>query len=95
VRELSNIVEQALLTSSGERVGAQDLPVGVRRLPDQVVGIMDDESGSYNDIVGLTEYRVLSHALAKYGSTHKAAKHLKISQSTIVRKLRKLQSTRD
>ena len=56
---------------------------------------MDDESGSYNDIVGLTEYRVLSHALAKYGSTHKAAKHLKISQSTIVRKLRKLQSTRD
>ena len=95
VRELSNIVEQALLTSGGERVGAQDLPVGVRRLPDQVAAIMDDESGSYNDIVGLTEYRVLSHALAKYGSTHKAAKHLKISQSTIVRKLRKLQSTRD
>ncbi len=95
VRELSNIVEQAFLTSNAERIEDQDLPVGVRSLPDQTATIIDDENRSYNDIVGLTEYSILRHALAKYGSTHKAAKHLKISQSTIVRKLRKLQHTRD
>jgi transcriptional regulator with PAS, ATPase and Fis domain len=36
------------------------------------------------------EYRVLKRALEKYGSTHKAARNLKISQSTIVRKMKKL-----
>jgi transcriptional regulator with PAS, ATPase and Fis domain len=35
-------------------------------------------------------YRVLKRALEKYGSTHKAARNLKISQSTIVRKMKKL-----
>jgi len=36
------------------------------------------------------EYKILKNAVDKYGSTHKAARNLKISQSTIVRKLKKL-----
>jgi transcriptional regulator with PAS, ATPase and Fis domain len=36
------------------------------------------------------EYKILKNAVEKYGSTHKAARNLKISQSTIVRKLKRL-----
>ncbi len=52
--------------------------------------MVDAENKSYNEIINLMEYRVLKRALEKYGSTHKAARNLKISQSTIVRKMKKL-----
>ena len=91
VRELSNIVEQAFLISNSEQIEAEDLPQGIKGSADKS-GVGEDEGGSYSDIVGLTEYRLLKHAVEKYGSTHKAAKHLKISQSTIVRKLKRFRA---
>lgn len=89
VRELSNVVEQAFLISNGEQIEAEDLPPQVVGVAERN-GIAEEAAdASYDDMLGLTEYRILKRAVEKYGSTHKAAKHLKISQSTIVRKLKR------
>ncbi len=90
VRELSNIVEQAFLMSKNDLVDALDLPVQVMGTLDAQRFIVNSADKSYNDIVNLMEYKILKNAVDKYGSTHKAARNLKISQSTIVRKLKKL-----
>jgi transcriptional regulator with PAS, ATPase and Fis domain len=92
VRELSNIVEQAFLISRGETIQMDDLPpqvrgdVSVAPAAEEVV----EEGGSYADTINLVEYRLLKAAVEKYGSTHKAARELGISQSTVVRKLKRL-----
>jgi PAS domain S-box-containing protein len=90
VRELSNIVEQAFLMSKDDLVDALDLPVQVMSALDTQNLIVTRGDKSYSDIVNLMEYKILKNAVEKYGSTHKAARNLKISQSTIVRKLKKL-----
>jgi transcriptional regulator with PAS, ATPase and Fis domain len=90
VRELSNIVEQAFLMSKNDPVDSLDLPVQVMGTLDAQRFIVNSADKSYNDIVNLMEYKILKNAVDKYGSTHKAARNLKIRQSTIVRKLKKL-----
>lgn len=90
VRELSNIIEQAFLISKNDLIEVEDLPLHVRGAVDSQRILIDSENRSYNEIVKLMEYRVLKNAIDKYGSTHKVAKNLKISQSTIVRKMKKL-----
>jgi transcriptional regulator with PAS, ATPase and Fis domain len=90
VRELSNIIEQAFLISKNDLIDVEDLPLQVRDAVDSQHIFIDSENRSYNEIVDLMEYRVLKNAIEKYGSTHKVAKNLKISQSTIVRKMKKL-----
>jgi transcriptional regulator with PAS, ATPase and Fis domain len=92
VRELSNIVEQAFLISRGDTIQIEDLPPQVRG--DESVASVEGEDvenvGSYTHAVSLVEYRLLKTAVEKYGSTHKAARQLGISQSTVARKLSKL-----
>jgi len=90
VRELSNIVEQAFQISNKNIIEIEDLPYNVRSIVQTQEFVMDGENRSYNEIINLMEYKILKNAIEKYGSTHKAAKNLKISQSTIVRKLKKL-----
>jgi len=96
VRELSNIVEQAFLIGKGDIVDVDELPLQVRNIVDTQGLIFDGGNKTYNEIVDLMEYKVLKNALEKYGSTHKMAKNLKISQSTISRKMKRLNiKTRD
>jgi transcriptional regulator with PAS, ATPase and Fis domain len=90
VRELANVVEQSFLISKNDLIDVDDLPVQVRNLAESHGFPLEHGGKSYNDIISLVEYRVLKSAIDKYGSTHKAAKNLKISQSTIVRKMKKL-----
>jgi len=90
VRELSNIVEQTFLTSNKDVLEIEDLPYRVKNDIQQQDFIINNEKASYHEIINLMEYKILKNAINKYGSTHKAARNLKISQSTIVRKLKKL-----
>ncbi len=90
VRELANIVEQAFLIGKTDDIGVDDLPFQVRSAVDSRNLVIDSENKSYNEIVDLMEYKILKNAVEKYGSTHKAAKNLGISQSTVVRKMKKL-----
>lgn len=86
IRELSNIVENAFLVSDNNFIGSDDLPESVKK--DEKIGI-----SIHNDlrkIINEIELKALKSAIEKYGSTRKAAKQLNISQSSLVRKLKKL-----
>jgi transcriptional regulator with PAS, ATPase and Fis domain len=48
-----------------------------------------DETIPFKKAIESVERQILERALKKYGSTRKAAKALKINQSTVVRKTRK------
>ena len=90
VRELANIVEQSFLIGSKEVIDVEDLPLQITSLAEPQAYSIETGDRSFNDIIDLMEYRILKSAIDKYGSTHKAARNLKISQSTIVRKMKKL-----
>ena len=90
VRELANMVEQSFLTGNKEVIDAEDLPFQIAGLAESQGFSVEGGDRSYNDIIDMVEYRILKSAVDRYGSTHKAAKNLKISQSTIVRKMKKL-----
>jgi transcriptional regulator with PAS, ATPase and Fis domain len=90
VRELANIVEQSFLIGNKEVIDVEDLPFQITSLAEPQAYSIETGDRSFNDIIDLMEYRILKSAIDKYGSTHKAARNLKISQSTIVRKMKKL-----
>jgi PAS domain S-box-containing protein len=90
VRELSNIVEQAILSSNNELIVADDLPIQIKSLVEAKDFPIEGGNKTYNEIIDQIEYMILKRALEQHGSTRKAAKYLKISQSTIVRKMKRL-----
>jgi len=89
VRELQNIVEriviisEAALTVSGSRIA------GLLDMEPFILDESADHMGLY-ELVEETERRMIEKALQVAGSTRKAAAMLKIDQSTIVKKAKKL-----
>ncbi len=89
VRELQNIVEriviisEAALTVSGSRIA------GLLDMEPFILDESADHMGLY-ELVEETERRMIEKALQLAGSTRKAAAMLKIDQSTIVKKAKKL-----
>lgn len=84
VRELRNMVERMVVTSSQPLIDAGSLPEQFNDL----------QAVERNDLdlktrVSLFEEKVLQDALKRYGSTRAVAKELNVSQSTVVRRLRK------
>ncbi len=85
VRELSNIVEQAFLISEDEEITLKDIPQEFQLIRP----ISDIISGSLKDTMENMERRILKQAVENFGGIRKAAKELKISPSSISRKLKK------
>lgn len=88
IRELSNLIERMILTSTNDLITIEDLPHEYRTSP-LLPLTEDDEFTSLKDAVQYAEYRVLKRAAAKYRNTYEIADALQTSQATIVRKLRK------
>lgn len=84
VRELRNIVERLVVTAIDDLIGLDDLPtplaVTVPALPDELS--LDARMRSY-------ELALIEEAMHRFGTTRAAARHLGISQSAVVRKLKK------
>ncbi|MEW6275175.1 MAG: sigma 54-interacting transcriptional regulator [Bacillota bacterium] len=93
VRELVNVVERLLVTSVSPVISSANLP---EEIYSSTMG--SHEVVSIKGIIPLKqaveelERQLLEKALVSYGSTYKAAEALKIDQSTIVKKLKKLRS---
>ncbi len=87
IRELQNIVERLILTTS-------DKLITVNCLPDFLINEVSHDQGlspepSLAQAMDYHEKEILTNALTTYGSTRAMAKALKISQPTVVRKLKK------
>jgi transcriptional regulator with PAS, ATPase and Fis domain len=84
VRELRNIVERLVVTAIDDLIGVDDLPtplaVTVPKLPDELS--LDARLRNY-------EQALIEEAMRRFGTTRAAAQHLGISQSAVVRKLKK------
>lgn len=102
VRELENVIERCVVTSMGKTINAGDLPTVVRNswynpssaslppAPQQGIG---SKPAGISDQIGFLkqmERSILEDALRVGGSTRKAAELLGISQSSVVRKCKKL-----
>lgn len=90
IRELQNIIERLVVMSESDLISADYISLY----------ILEKESAYQLDqghkmtlnlkrILGITEASMIKDAIQKYGTTYKAAKHLGINQSTVVRKMRK------
>ncbi len=92
VRELENIIERLMVTVPGRTIEAGDVSPYLfrdqaRQSPEiSVRGILP-----LKEAVRQVEKQLIINALKQYGSTYKAARALKVDQSTIVRKSNKLQ----
>lgn len=87
VRELENLVEQIVVTASNSIISVQDLPLTFKNAS-------SEESASFKvqplkQIIDDTEKRVISFALERYKTTRELANALQVSQTTIMRKLKK------
>lgn len=98
VRELRNFVENMLVLSGGKEINVSDFPPhmtgGVKKAVPagehpQLQFDLDDPNFSLKAYLERCEQLVLTEALKRGGSTRKAAKLLKIDQSSVVRKREK------
>ena len=86
IRELENILERCFVTCPGDVIDGRQIFSALRHTSHshEKAGTRKRLSEALADL----ERELLTEALAKYGSTRKAAAHLGISQSTVVRKMR-------
>ena len=87
VRELSNLIERAFVTSDKDQIEQKDLPdlvqdQEIRPCPDALFS----DSLSLKENLERFEMILLERAIKKYGSQRQVARALKVNQSTVSRK---------
>jgi len=87
VRELRATVEFLVAMSEGKIIKPDDLPTHMQH---GIALERDMRKGSLQNAVDGLEAEMIKEALAKTGSSYKAAKLLGVSQSTVIRKAKKL-----
>ncbi len=96
VRELMNICERLVVMSESTRIGIADLPAAVTAglPPGMACGIdMVPAGQSLPRAMAQVEGRILQQAMERHGTQARAARALGINQSTIARKLKRLQGS--
>jgi transcriptional regulator with PAS, ATPase and Fis domain len=85
VRELRNMVERLVVTAIDDTIDRDDLPahLSVRMALPETTGLKDQ--------LLAYEAMLVCHAIKEFGNTRAAARHLGISQSSMVRKLKAAQ----
>jgi len=90
IRELQNIIERLVIVSeSNEAISNEQIGNLLNIHPSYMTELVVDEMG-LKEIVNNIERKTIEKALSLCGSTRKAAKVLKVDQSTIVKKAKKL-----
>ncbi len=87
IRELQNIIERLTITTNGDIITEDCLPVYIRQ--EAEVNANENVNLSLASAMEKAERDILKKALTEYGSTRAMAKALQVSQPTIVRKLHK------
>ncbi|MDO5491875.1 MAG: sigma 54-interacting transcriptional regulator [Bacillota bacterium] len=87
IRELQNIVERLVITTSGPVITDEDIFIFIKEAAGRNARAVSGTSLAA--ALERAEKEILEEALSRYGSTRSIAKVLQVSQPTIVRKLRK------
>jgi len=93
VRELINILERLVITTPGDLINFEDLPAAIKSSVQ--VSHREAVAGFKPLKKALEDYEneIITAAMKFYGSTRKVARVLEISQSTISRRVRKINSS--
>jgi len=89
VRELQNVIERLVIISEPVAEITFEQIATLLNIDPYFSEIMNNET-SLKEIVGMVERKTIEKALAICGSTRKAAQILKVDQSTIVKKAKRL-----
>lgn len=89
IRELQNVVERLVITSEKHKIINTELSRKILNIDLESIETSTSEL-SLKEIVEKVERKIIENALKDYGSTRKAAAVLKISQSSVVKKAKKL-----
>ncbi len=92
VRELENMVEQLLVTTVGNIIMPEDLPLHFTQKKNSRISIYIKEILPLKTAIKELERQLIFSAIERCGSTYKAAKALNINQSTVIRKINKLKN---
>jgi len=86
VREMANLIERLVVITPGNRIGINDLPAEVYKVP-EYKNICQGET--LQEYLQCVEMSVIRNAINKYGNARRAAPHLGVNPSTLTRKLKK------
>ena len=86
VRELINLVERLMVTSTSETIDVADLPQALRRLAGETSGSGPERLPTLRNALQKVEGQLLREALTRYKTQALAARYLGITQSTVARK---------
>jgi PAS domain S-box-containing protein len=98
VRELRNLVERVVTTTRGEEVGVEDLPAPIQALATGPAAIAAREAIVEESLAEVVDYRarveklerqMLHHFARSCRSTYEIARRTGLTQSAVVRKLKK------
>lgn len=73
VRELENVIEQAVVLARGDLITTNDLPITVRGLPSERAEQLDVNSGTFDERVAAFEKQMIQNALAQAGGVQTRA----------------------
>jgi transcriptional regulator with PAS, ATPase and Fis domain len=89
VRELENLIKRLVTMTKNNRIELGHLPPMLAK-QSRLELTLKSEMLTYQEEITAFEQKLLSNAIEKYSSQHKAAAVLGISQSTLSRKLKKI-----
>lgn len=90
IRELENIIERLIVTTTKEVIDEKDLPLFLFEDNNGLCqGVMIDGIIPIKEAVEMVERKLIESAYTKYNTTYEIAEALKINQSTVVRKIQK------
>lgn len=89
IRELENIIERVVVMTKSKEIRTIHLPSNIKNHSSIQNDIIFSELMPLKKAVEYAEKQLIEQALKKCGSTRKVARALKVSQSTIVRKIQK------
>ncbi|WP_366922297.1 sigma 54-interacting transcriptional regulator [Metallumcola ferriviriculae] len=89
IRELENLVERLVITSLNEEISAYDLPEKFQNREQEAVNIELKKGETLPEILEQLERKTIENAYLTYKTTRKTAKALGITQSSLMRRLKK------
>jgi PAS domain S-box-containing protein len=97
IRELQNVVERAFILADGNWLEASHLPPELQasapRSPKHVVNSLP--AAGLDEMLATVERGILEDCMRRHKTTHEVARVLKVNQSTVVRKMKKLRISID
>lgn len=96
IRELENLIERLVVIAPENEIQAKDLPAHMRASQEELFDIVDYQRGdSLTEVLESVEKGIITKALSQYKTTRKTAKELGITQSLLMRRLKKYKITNE